>query len=104
MASERNRKVGILGVPLGFGAGKTGSELGASAMRLSRVRGRTLAEHITHLGYDVTDHSDAQLVRPANPNEPGDPRHLAEFLTSSGMIMSTLESILTAGEFPVILG
>jgi arginase len=104
MVLARSKKVGIVGVPLGYGAGKTGSELGVSAMRLSRVRGHTLAEHVTHLGYEVVDHGDVEIVRPANPNEPGNPKHLAEMLTSSGLIMAALERVLLAGEFPVILG
>ena len=58
------KKVGILGVPLGFGAGQTGSELGVNAMRLTRFRGQSLAEHIRHLGYEVIDHGDAADRQP----------------------------------------
>ena len=104
MALERTKKIGILGVPLGFGAGQIGSELGVSAMRLSRVRGHTLAEHLEHLGCEVTDHGDVAIVFPAIPNEPGNPKHLAEMLTSSELIMSALDRVLDAGEFPIILG
>ena len=104
MDSERTKKVGILGVPLGYGAGMTGSELGVSAMRLSRVRGHTLAEHIENLGCAVTDHGDVEIVRPALPHEPGNPKHLAEMLTSSALIMRALERLLADGEFPIILG
>ena len=56
-----NKKVGILGIPLGFGAGQTGSELGVNAMRLTRFRGHSLAEHIRG-GYEVTDHGDVSGV------------------------------------------
>jgi hypothetical protein len=58
------RSVGILGVPLGFGAGQTGSELGVEAMRLSRMRGGVLADHIRALGYQVTDYGDSTIVKP----------------------------------------
>src|SRR5688572_5040434 len=47
------KKVGLIGVPLGYAAGQPGSELGVEAMRLSRFRGSTLADHIGSLGYDV---------------------------------------------------
>src|SRR5437763_10922123 len=104
MALEKYKKVGIVGVPLGYGAGMTGSELGVSAMRLSRVRGRTLAEHIANLGYEVTDHGDVEIAHPPSPNAPGNPKHLVEMLISSGSVMTKLESVLAAGEFPVILG
>src|SRR6476469_6272437 len=104
MALERSRKVGILGVPLGYGAGSTGSELGVSAMRLSRIRGHTLAEHISGLGYEVTDHGDVDIIRPAILNESGNPKHLAEMLASCENIISSLTPVLANYEFPVILG
>jgi arginase len=97
-------KVGILGVPLGFGAGQIGSELGVNAMRLSPIRGGTLADQIRGLGYDVTDHGDAQVQVPTVSTAGGNPRHLAEMLASSASIMSVLGEILANGEFPVILG
>ena len=99
---ERIGKVGILGVPLGFGAGQTGSELGVNAMRLSNIRGRHLADHIRALGYEVTDHGDAVIVRP-NENAPaGNPKHLNEMLASSANIIDCLTKILQNGELPVI--
>lgn len=106
-----NKKVGILGVPLGFGAGQTGSELGVNAMRLTRFRGHSLAEHIRALGYEVTDHADADIIRPTedtvgNPtgSEGAEPKHLKEMLASSENIINALTGILTSGETPVILG
>ncbi|MCO5332606.1 MAG: arginase [Pyrinomonadaceae bacterium] len=97
------KKAGILGVPLGFGAGQTGSELGVNAMRLSKVRGRYLAEHINDLGIGVNDHGDVEIVRPAFPH--GDnPKHLAEMLASSKNIVGKLSEILATDEFPIILG
>ncbi|HEV7698768.1 MAG TPA: arginase [Pyrinomonadaceae bacterium] len=97
-------RVGILGIPLGFGAGMTGSELGVNAMRLSRIRGGTLAEQIRGLGFEVTDHGDAQVQNPINSNDESNPKHLAEMLASSASIMAALDTILTANEFPIILG
>jgi hypothetical protein len=46
-----NRKIGILGIPLGYGAGQIGSELGPGAMRVSRLRGKFVLEALTELGY-----------------------------------------------------
>lgn len=98
------QKVGILGVPLGFGAGHSGSELGVNAMRLSKIRGRNLADHIRALGYQVTDHGDAAIVQPVSDDAPGNPKHLAEMLSSSRNVISSLDEILKNGEIPVILG
>ncbi len=98
-----DKKIGILGVPLGFGAGKTGSELGVNAMRLTQFRGDNLADHIRG-GYTVVDHGDVTIVQP-EPGSSGDnPKHLAEMLASSENIITALTEILNAGEMPIILG
>jgi arginase len=103
--STHTRKVGLLGVPLGFGAGSTGSELGVNAMRLSKIRGHRLGDHIRHLGYEFVDHGDAVIVRPdeRDPNG-GNPKHLAEMLASSQNIIDSVTRILEQNELPVILG
>lgn len=98
-----NKKVGILGVPLGFGAGQTGSELGVNAMRLSRFRGRFLVEHIRSLGFEVTDHGDAAVTQPTGDSIEN-PKHLVEMLASSRAIGESLSGILKDGSMPVILG
>ncbi|CAN5443311.1 arginase [soil metagenome] len=98
------RKVGILGVPLGFGAGQTGSELGVNAMRLSKIRGRNLSDHIRSLGYEVVDHGDAQIVRPDDTPDTGNPKHLKEMVASSENIVRDLARILESGEIPIVLG
>ena len=58
------KSLGIIGVPLGFGAGQTGSELGIAAIRLSKIRGKRLTEHLEDLGYSVEDFGDVQIVKP----------------------------------------
>lgn len=97
-------KIGILGIPLGFGAAQTGSELGVNAMRLTRFRGKSLADHIRALGCDVIDHGDTAVVRPEESAPAGNPKHLSEFLASSTSIMVALEAILRNDETPIILG
>ena len=99
-----NQKVAILGVPLGFGAGQTGSELGVGAMRLSKIRGHHLAHHIRALGYEVTDHGDVAITRPDDAAATGNPKHLAEMLASSKNIIADLSRVLENGEIPIILG
>ena len=97
------KKVGIIGVPLGFGAGQTGSELGVNAMRLTRFRGQSLAEHIGNR-HDVVDHGDVMIVQPQPGSNGGNPKHLKEMLASSENIIAAVSSILNNGEIPVILG
>jgi arginase len=102
--SNNGRKVGILGVPLGFGAGKTGSELGVNAMRLSKIRGRNLADHIRSLGFEVIDRGDAAIVQPDDTDVQENPKHLAEMRSSSRNIIDALASALENDEIPIILG
>ena len=99
------KKIGLVGIPLGFGAGQVGSELGVDSMRLSRIRGHRLIEHIAQLGYQVTDHGDVEIVRPDTPAEPdANPKYLPEMVASSQNSFDTVLAILTNGETPIILG
>ncbi len=104
MGDGKKQGVSILGVPLGFGAGKPGSELGVNAMRVSQVRGKTLLDHIRGLGYEVTDRGDVEIVHPEGSPGSENPKHLPEMLASSNNVISSLTEILETGDFPVILG
>jgi arginase len=98
------KKIGMVGVPLGFGAGQTGSELGVNAMRLTRFRGAHLREHIAGIGYEVADHGDVEIVQPVAGSNGHNPKHLDEMLASSENIVKAVTSILAGDELPVILG
>jgi arginase len=105
MQSKDEKKIGILGVPLGYGAGQTGSELGVEAMRLSRMRGGVLTDHIAALGYQVTDHGNVDIVRPKSiPDAVVNPKYLDEMVASSTNIATDVKRILSGGATPVILG
>jgi arginase len=98
------KKVGIIGVPLGYGASRTGSELGANAMRLSLVRGRQLADHIRELGYEVNDRGNVFVAEPSEHNSKENPKYLPEMLSSSRNVIKAVDETLRAGEIPIILG
>ena len=99
------RRVGIVGVPLGFGAGQTGSELGVQAMKLSRFRGDLLMKHIAGLGFDVTDFGNVDIVEPDESSPTLEsPRHLREMIASCERIGTMIENVLAADALPVILG
>jgi arginase len=100
-----DRKVSIVGIPLGYGAGQTGSELGVEAMRASRVRGKLLAEHITELGYEFEDLGNIDVVRPTSVADAySRTKYLAEMLATFKVAVPFISSILDKGSFPVILG
>lgn len=99
------RKVGIIGVPLGYGAGQTGSELGVEAMRLSRMRGGVLSDHIRALGYDLTDHGNVDVVRSYETGSATThPKYLREMIESSKNTATAVKRVLADGALPIILG
>ena len=101
----KGRKIGLVGVPLGFSAGTKGSELGVNALRLADIRGALLTEHIRGLGYDLHDYGDAEIIHPdyvAMREE--NPKYLSEILQSSKNTSEKLLQILSDGALPVILG
>lgn len=101
----KGRRLSLLGIPLGFGAGKPGSELGAQAIRMSRVRGKLLIEHLETLGYEVADAGDVPITNPSLPEATGsNPKHLSEMVESCGKMIAALKPILASGSVPAILG
>lgn len=104
MIGAKKQKISLLGVPLGFGAGSPGSELGTNAMRVSRIRGRSLADHIRSLGYELVDRGDVEIVNPEYFEDDDNPKHLSEMVASSNSVITALTEVLSDGDFPVILG
>ena len=101
----KDKKVGIMGVPMGFGAGRMGSELGATAIRHSIISGSSLIENIKGLGYDVKDYGDVEVIKPNYIAIDGaNPKYLHEMLATSRNSAMMVKSVLQAGEIPVILG
>jgi arginase len=101
----KGKKVGILGVPLGFGAETKGSELGVAAMRLAQIRGKALIEHIRELGYDVKDYGDVECIKPeAAANVCENPKYLNEIVAASKNMVEGVKQILEDDAVPVILG
>ncbi len=101
----KNKKIGMLGVPLGFGAGTKGSELGVTAMRLSKIQDKFLSEHIEDLGFDFKDYGDVEIIRPDYiADELENPKYLKEMIKSSRNIAGNVKNILKDERLPVILG
>ncbi|HXF43426.1 MAG TPA: arginase [Pyrinomonadaceae bacterium] len=105
MSNINKNRVGIIGVPLGFGASKTGSELGVEAIRLSPVRGNRLLEHITSLGIEVEDFGNVPIQPPKTQGQSASfPKHLEEMAAASEAIRKAVYEVLTIGAMPIILG
>jgi len=94
------KRVGLLGVPLGYGASMAGVDIGPAALRVARI-----AERISALGYEVNDRGDLHLVRPRSHPKPQDKtKYLAEITAACTELAAETKSILSAGELPVIMG
>jgi arginase len=101
----KGKKVGILGVPLGFGAATKGSELGVAALRLAEIRGKSLIEHIRELGYEVKDYGDVECIKPAYLAQVCEnPKYLNEIVAASKNMAKAVKQILQDEAIPVILG
>ena len=94
------KTVGILGVPLAFGQGMLGVELGPSA---TRVAG--LASAIAKLGYEVNDLGDLRVERPRSyPREGEHLKYLNEVFATCSELATATEQIVERGELPLTIG
>lgn len=101
----KGKTVAMIGIPLGFGAGQVGSELGVEAIRMSQFRGKYLSEHIADLGYTFVDAGDVFITKPTARAEDGSNlKHLAEMTVSSTASANMIKECLEAGHFPLIIG
>lgn len=101
----RDRSIGLIGVPVGYGAGQAGSDLGVTAIRQAVIRGQRLVDHIAELGYVVKDFGDAKIVNPDKVAESEDnPKYLAEMLASCQNIANSVSEVLDSGFLPLIIG
>ncbi len=99
----KNKKIGIIGIPIGFGASQRGSGLGTRTIRQANARGMKLESHIAELGYEVHDWEDLELPRPIEGSTEH-PKYLSEMLQSVEKIIPALKTILENDQMPVILG
>ena len=100
----KGKKVGIIGVPLGYGAGVKGSELGSTALRLADFRGNSLVGHIEELGFAVEDYGDVEIVKPNRAENEENPKYLSAMIASCENMAKSIKHILQEDAFPVILG
>ncbi len=93
------RRVSILGVPLGFGSSLAGVDLGPAAMRVARLNQR-----IAQLGYEVRDLGDMRIERPQQPPPNEKAKYLPEINAACEALALEVQTIMHAGELPIILG
>jgi arginase len=94
------RAVGVIGVPLAYGASMAGVELGPAALRVAR-----LVRRITQLGYKVRDLGDLDVAEEQTAPDPNDKlKHLQQIAATCDELAEKVEEVLTSNELPLILG
>ncbi|MGH9930251.1 MAG: arginase [Pyrinomonadaceae bacterium] len=101
MSDSKDKKaVGVIGVPLAYGASMAGVELGPAALRVARLNRR-----MAQLGYKVRDLGDLDVEEELTTPDPGDKlKHLREISAACEELAEKAEEVLTVGELPLILG
>lgn len=99
-APGKSKCVGIIGVPLDFGAEKAGVGLGPAALRIAH-----LCRRMATLGYKVTDRGDIAIATPESEPLAGEKlRYLREVKLACEQLSQRVESELEADNFPLVLG
>jgi arginase len=92
--------VGILGVPLGYGASMAGVDMGPAALRVARLKQRIAA-----LGYTVRDYGDLRLELPeSHPDEEDKLKYVSEISSACEQLAVKVEGILESSQLPLVLG
>jgi arginase len=98
--SKEKRAVGVIGVPLAYGAGMAGVELGPAALRVAR-----LIKRIAQLGYKVRDLDDIGVEESDTAPDPADKlKHLPEISKACRELAVKTEEVLDSGGLPIVLG
>lgn len=93
-------QIDLIGVPLDFGAGRRGVDMGPSAIRYAGLR-----QGLEALSYRVNDTGNLQV--PVNETvEPGDPRlkYLDPIVRVCQNLADCVDRSITSGNIPVVLG
>ncbi|HNY16808.1 MAG TPA: arginase [Treponemataceae bacterium] len=98
-------KVRIIEMPLDYGASRRGSDMGPSAIRLAGLR-----DKLSSLGIESDDLyppisiPPQEYIDPATETTHERARHLGPIVDACSQLATNVESVLRAGDFPLILG
>jgi arginase len=95
-----DKKVALVGVPMDLGGGRRGVDMGPSAIRIAG-----LEDGVHGLGLPFVDRGNVPVREPAS-RTPKNPkaRFLDEIAECCRHLRGKIETILEAGEFPVVIG
>lgn len=92
------KKISVIGVPMGLGAGRRGVELGPAALRHAEV-----IEHLQAMDLEVEDRGDIDVPRKLSANT-HPMKHRPEVLAVNKALAEEVRKIKEEGNFPLILG
>ncbi len=97
---SRRRQVAILGVPLDLGAGRRGTDMGPSAVRIAGLH-----DALRRMGFDWEEMGDLEVpaVETLLPGDP-DARFLKEIAKACRQAHRRVMAALEKGQIPVVLG
>ncbi|KIL39030.1 arginase [Gordoniibacillus kamchatkensis] len=100
MKAVKNNKISLIGVPLQYGADRTGVDMGPSAIRSSHVQTRLEA-----LGYHIRDLGDIHVNRTIEACAAGEKlKHLKEIKNVNSQLCQVVADEMDKGQFPLVLG
>ncbi|MBA2339766.1 MAG: arginase [Pyrinomonadaceae bacterium] len=100
VSAESGKRIGVVGVPLDFGAEVAGVGLGPAAMRVAGLNHR-----LAQLGYEVRDLGDLRIVRPTEMAAPNERlRYLKEITQTCEDLAIEVRAVLAQNELPLVIG
>ena len=96
----RQSRITIVGAPLDLGASRRGVDMGPSALRLASLNAK-----LSSLGYEVEDIGNLPVAQQeSTPTVRENAKYLPQIANTCEALAKTVEGILTAGRFPLVLG
>ncbi|KSU58040.1 arginase [[Bacillus] enclensis] len=96
-----NKNISIIGVPMDLGQMRRGVDMGPSAIRYAGV-----VERLENLGYEIKDLGDIEIgqAERVHNNPDTNLRNLKAVAEASGKLASTVDGVISSGDFPLIFG
>ncbi|WP_175986394.1 arginase [Bacillus sp. Marseille-Q1617] len=96
-----NKNISIIGVPMDLGQMRRGVDMGPSAIRYAGV-----VERLENLGYDMKDLGDIEIgqAERVHNNPDTNLRNLKAVAEASSKLASTVDEVISSGDFPLIFG
>ncbi|MBD7945498.1 MULTISPECIES: arginase [Psychrobacillus] len=92
--------VSIIGVPMDLGQNRRGVDMGPSAIRYAGV-----VERLKALGHTVKDEGDILISQTREEKSPNTTlRNLEQVIEANTALANKVHSVVTEGEFPLVLG